>query len=215
LSNRKLVAWCALVGVLAALGYAQRFGSGKPPRNALFHYDIAIGELITYLVIFALFLWIARGLSWNELGLRRPKSWPRAIWLGVGIFIVVFIAESALEPLLHPSREQGLEPTRWEPSHAGAFAISAFAVVALGPIVEELLFRGLGFRLLERWGGTAAVVGTAVAFAFWHGLVQAWPALFIFGLGIAVLRLRTGSILPGYAFHAFFNAAALALAFAR
>jgi len=131
------------------------------------------------------------------------------------IFVIVFIAESALEPVLHPSREQGLEPTRWEPNHAGAFAISAFAVVALGPLVEELLFRGLGFGLLGRWGSATAVIGTAAAFAFWHGLVEAWPALFIFGLGIAILRLRTGSILPGYAFHAFFNGAALALAFAR
>jgi membrane protease YdiL (CAAX protease family) len=213
--NRKLVAWCALVGVLAALGYAQRFSSGKPPRNALYHYDIAISEVFTYLIIFGVFLWIARGISWNELGLRKPKSWWRALGLGLGIFIVVFIAENALDPLLHPSREQGLEPTRWEPSHAGAFAISVFAVVVLGPIVEELLFRGLGFRLLERWGAVTAVLGTAVAFAFWHGLVQAWPALFIFGVGIAILRLRTGSILPGYAFHAFFNAAALALVFTR
>lgn len=213
--NRKLVAWCALVGALAALGYAQRFSSGKPPRNALYHYDIAISEVFTYLIIFGLFLWIARGISWNELGVRKPKSWPRAIGLGVGIFVVVFIAETALEPLLHPSREQGLEPTRWEPSHAVPFAISAFAVIVLGPIVEELLFRGLGFRLLERWGAVTAVLGTAVAFAFWHGLVQAWPALFIFGVGTAILRLRTWSILPGYAFHAFFNAAALALVFAR
>ena len=215
MTNRKLVAWCALVGALAAIGYAQRFSAGKPPRNALYHYDIAIGEVITYLIIFGFFFWIARGLSWNQLGVRKPRSWPRAFGLGVAIFICVFIAESALEPVLHPSREQGLEPTRWEPSHAGAFAISAFAVVVMGPIVEELLFRGLGFALLQRWGAIAAVLGTAVAFAFWHGLVQAWPALFIFGLGIAILRLRTGSILPGYAFHAFFNAAALALAFAR
>jgi uncharacterized protein len=212
-TNRKLVAWCALVGTLSAIGYAQRFGSGKPPRNALFHYDIAIGEVITYLIIFALFLWIARGLSWNELGVRRPKSWWRALGLGVLIFAIVFIAESALEPLLHPSREQGLEPTRWEPSHAGAFAISAFAVVALGPFVEELLFRGLGFGLLQRYGNVSAVLGTAVAFAFWHGLVEAWPALFIFGVGIAILRLRTESILPGYIFHALFNGLALAVAF--
>jgi membrane protease YdiL (CAAX protease family) len=215
LSGRKLVAWCALVGTLAALGYAQRFGSGRPPRNALFHYDIAIGELITYLVILAFTLWIARGLSRGDLAIRRPRSWPRAIGLGVLIFVIVFIAESALEPVLHPSREQGLEPTGWEPSRALAFAISAFAVVVLGPLVEELLFRGLGFGLLRRYGAITAVVGTAAAFAFWHGLVQAWPALFIFGLGIAVLRLRTNSILPGYAFHAFFNAAALVLAFAR
>ena len=150
MTNRKLVAWCALVGALAAIGYAQRFSAGKPPRNALYHWDIAIGEVITYLIIFGFFYWIARGLSWDQLGLRKPKSWPRALGLGVAIFICVFIAESALEPVLHPSREQGLEPTRWEPSHAGAFAVSAFAVVVLGPIVEELLFRGLVVECLSQ-----------------------------------------------------------------
>jgi membrane protease YdiL (CAAX protease family) len=214
-TNRKLPGWIALVGTLAALNYAQRFSGGKPPRNALYHYDLAISELVVYGIIFAVFLWIARGLSWDELGVRRPRSWPRAVGLAVGIFVLVFAAESLLEPLLHPSREQGLEPTRWEPSRAGAFAIFAFSVVLLGPMVEELVFRGLGFGLLRRYGNVSAVLGTAVAFAFWHGLVEAWPALFIFGVGIAILRLRTESILPGFVFHAFFNAAALALAFAR
>jgi hypothetical protein len=129
--------------------------------------------------------------------------------------VLVFAAESVLEPLLHPSREQGLEPSRWEPSHAGAFALSALVVVGFGPLVEELLFRGLGFGLMLPYGAFVAVLGTAVAFAFWHGLVEAWPALFIFGVGIAILRLRTRSIFPGYLFHAFFNALALALAFAK
>jgi membrane protease YdiL (CAAX protease family) len=214
-TNRKLVGWTALVGTLAALNYAQRFGGERPERNALYHYDVAIGELVVYAIIFGVFLWIARGLSWEQLGIRRPPSWPRAVGLAVAIFVLVFVAESLLEPLLHPSREQGLQPTQWEPSRAGAFAISAFAVVLLGPMVEELVFRGLGFGLLRRYGNAWAVLGTAVAFAFWHGLLEAWPALFLFGVGIAILRLRTESILPGFVFHAFFNAAALALAFAR
>jgi membrane protease YdiL (CAAX protease family) len=209
----KLVAWVALVGTLAALNYAERFAGGKPPRNAVYKYDLAISELVVYLIIFGVLLWIARGLTWEQLGIRKPRSWPRALGLAAVIFVLVFAAESALEPVLHPSREQGLEPTRWEPSRAGAFALFAFSVVLLGPLVEELLFRGLGFGLLRRYGAVSAVVGTALAFAFWHGLVEAWPALFIFGLGIAVLRLRTGSILPGFVFHALFNGAALALAF--
>ena len=212
MARGKLVAWVALVGTLAALNYAERFAGGKPPRNAVFKYDLAISELVVYLIIFGVLLWIARGLTWEQLGLRKPRSWPRALGLAALIFVLVFAAESALEPVLHPSREQGLEPTRWEPSRAGAFALFAFSVVLLGPLVEELLFRGLGFGLLRRYGAVSAVVGTALAFAFWHGLVEAWPALFIFGLGIAVLRLRTGSILPGFVFHAFFNGAALTLA---
>jgi membrane protease YdiL (CAAX protease family) len=214
-TGRKLVAWAALVGGVAALNYVGRFSGGKTPRNAVYRYDLAVSEVVVYLIIFGLFLWIARGLTWDQLGIRRPRpSWPRAIGLGAGIFVAVFIAESLLEPLLHPSREQGLAPTRWEPSRAGAFALFAFSVVLLGPLVEELLFRGLGFGLLSRYGTARAVVGTATAFAFWHGLVDAWPPLFIFGLGIAILRLRTRSILPGLLFHAFFNGAVLALALA-
>jgi membrane protease YdiL (CAAX protease family) len=213
-TTRKLVAWAALVGGVAALNYTEHFAGGKTPRNALYRYDLAISELVVYLILFGLFLWIARGLTWDQLGIRRPPSWPRALGLGLGLFVAVFIAESVLEPLLHPSREQGLAPTRWEPSRAGAFALFAFSVVLVGPLVEELLFRGLGFGLLSRYGAASAVVGTAAAFAFWHGLVDAWPPLFIFGLGIAILRLRTRSILPGLLFHAFFNGAVLALALA-
>lgn len=212
---RKLVAWCLLVGTISALNYTERFSGQKPPRNALYRYDLAVGSFVLYAVVLGFTLLIARGLTWDQLAVRRPKSWPRAAGLGLLIFVCVFAAESLMEPLLHPSREQGLEPSRWEPTHAGAFAVSALVVVAFGPFVEELLFRGLGFGLLERFGSASAVLGTAVAFAFWHGLVEAWPALFIFGVGIAILRLRTGSIFPGYAFHALFNAAALGLAFAR
>jgi membrane protease YdiL (CAAX protease family) len=214
-STGKLVAWCSLVGTIAALNYAERFAGGKPPRDALYRYDLAAGSFVLYAVVFGIFLLIARGLSYEQLGIRRPVSWPRALGLGAGIFVLVFAAESVLEPLLHPSREQGLEPSRWEPSHAGAFALSALVVVGFGPLVEELLFRGLGFGLMLPYGAFVAVLGTAVAFAFWHGLVEAWPALFIFGVGIAILRLRTRSIFPGYLFHAFFNALALALAFAK
>ena len=43
MTNRKLVGWIALVWTLATLNYAQRLSGGKPPRNALYHYDVAIG----------------------------------------------------------------------------------------------------------------------------------------------------------------------------
>jgi membrane protease YdiL (CAAX protease family) len=59
------------------------------------------------------------------------------------------------------------------------------------------------------------LAGTSVAFAAAHGLVAGFPALFVFGLAVAYLRLRTGSLYPGMLLHASFNALALATAFAR
>jgi membrane protease YdiL (CAAX protease family) len=158
---------------------------------------------------------IARGVDRRLLGVRAPRSWSRALGLALGLLVVILIVERALESVLHASREQGLEPTHWEPSRAVPFAVNAAVLVLAAPFVEELTYRGLGFAVLRPYGAVVAVLGTAVAFAAAHGLVEGFPALFVFGVAIAVLRLRTESIFPGMFFHAFFNGAALALAFVR
>ena len=85
----------------------------------------------------------------RELGLRRPESWPRALGLALAVLIALLIAEAFLEALLHATREQGLEPPRWEPDRAVPFALNAAVVVLVAPVVEELTFRGLGFSLLS------------------------------------------------------------------
>jgi len=211
----KLIGWLSLVGVLAALNYASRFTGGKPPADSLYRYDTAINGIVFYAITFAIVLAIARGLSRAELAVRAPDSWPRALGLTLVVLVGLLIAESLLESLLHGAREQGLEPAHWDPSKAPQFALNAAVVVLAAPIVEEFTFRGLGFRLLAPFGTVVAVLGTAVAFAADHGLVEGFPALFLFGIGVALVRLRTGSIYPGMMLHACFNAFALAVAVAR
>lgn len=212
--SRKLVAWLALVAALAAIAYSNR-AFGETPRNALYHYDLVVGALISDAILLGIVLWIARGLDRRTLGVRAPVSWPRALGLILVVLIGLVIAEQALETVLHAAREQGLEPTRWQPDKALPFALNAALVVIAAPFVEELTFRGLGFALLLPYGSVVAVVGTAVAFAAGHGLLIGFPALFIFGVAIAFLRLRTQSIFPGMLVHACFNGAALAAAFIR
>jgi membrane protease YdiL (CAAX protease family) len=213
--SRKLAGWLALVGTLAALNYGSRLTEGKPPRDALYQYSVAVGGLILYAIVLGVVLWIARGLSREQLGVRAPVSWVNAFWLAVGLIVLVFILEAALEPLLHATREQGLEPPHWNPHKEAPFALNAVVVVLVAPLVEELTFRGLGFAVLSPHGVFVAVVGTAIAFAAAHGLVAGFPALLIFGLAIGVLRWRTKSVVPGMLFHATFNGLALILAFVR
>ncbi len=212
--NRKLVAWLALVTALAAIAYANR-AFAEVPRNALYHYDYVVGGLFSDLILLALVLWIARGLDRRTLGVRAPVSWLRALGLVLVVLIGLVISEQALETVLHAAREQGLEPSHWQPDRATPFALSAALVVLAAPFVEELTFRGLGFALLLPYGSFVAVVGTAVAFAAGHGLVIGFPALFVFGVAVAILRLQTQSIFPGMLVHACFNGAALAYAFIR
>lgn len=210
----KLAGWFVLVGVISAISYAGRFAGGKPPKNALYDYSTAVSELILFAIILAFVFFIARGLPKREVfALRQPRSWAQAVGLWFGVLVVVAITNAVFNPLLHGGREQGLTPTGWEPKHAGAFALNLVAFALIGPIAEELTFRGLGFYLLEGFvGQTATILVLGIMFGLWHGLIEALPVLVVFGLCLAYLRARTDSIYPGMILHAFFNAAALAIA---
>jgi uncharacterized protein len=206
--NRKLAGWTALVGTVSLLGYLQRFLAGKPPKNVVYDYGTAASELVLFAVILAIVLWIARGLPKREtFALRRPRSWGSAVGVAFGVFITILVVSYALNPLLHAGREQGLTPSKWESAHAGAFAANLVALAVVGPIVEELTFRGLGFGLLSKYGVRVALVGTAVLFGLVHGFLVALPLFVIVGLALGWLRMRSGSVYPGMVMHGLFNAA--------
>lgn len=209
----KLAGWFVLVGVISAISYAGRFAGGKPPKNALYDYSTAVSELILFAIILGFVFLIARGLPKRDaFALRQPRSWGEAVGLWFAVLFVVGITNAIFNPLLHGGREQGLTPSGWEPKHAAAFALNLVAFALIGPIAEELTFRGLGFYLLQRYGQTAAIVVIGITFGLWHGLIEALPVLVVFGLCLAYLRARTDSIYPGMILHAFFNGAALAIA---
>lgn len=210
--SRKLVAWSMLVGLLSLLAWIGN-ATQPAPKDLAYKFSTAAGEVILFGVVLAIIVLISRGLPAREaFALRPPYSWRRAAGIGGGVLILIFLTNALLDPLLHPAREQGLAPTRWEPAHAAAFAANAFALAIVGPVVEELTFRGLGFSLLRRYGDRFAIVVVGITFAVWHGLPAALPVLFVFGVALAYVRSRTGSIYPCIVLHAFFNAAALAIA---
>jgi membrane protease YdiL (CAAX protease family) len=199
------------VGVLASINYADRFVSGKPPKDVLYQWSTAIGAAVLFGVILGIALTLAQG-NFDLLAVRRPASWPRAALQMLGVLIAIYVISAIASPFLHPGREQGLTPDRWDSSRAAPFFANALVVCVLAPITEELTFRGLGFSLLRPFGAAAAVLLTALAFGLAHGLVDALPVLFAFGVGLAYIRLRQDSVVPGMVLHGLFNAIALAIA---
>jgi uncharacterized protein len=208
----RLVAWLALVGAQVLLNYSIRASSGTPDRNAVYHYSTSVGAVVFYGVVLAILLAISREEAVKLLALRRPRSWGNAAVTAALVIVGVIVLEAALNPLLHPDREQGLTPTHWEASHAGAFAASFVALAVVGPFVEEATFRGLGYSLLEPYGRLFAVLAIGVLFGLAHGLVEALPILVALGAGLAYLRARTDSLYPCFIVHGVFNAIALTLA---
>ncbi len=208
----RLGGWLALVGLLVLAGYGSRLAEGKPPEDALYRYDLALNSILVYGILLACVYALGAGLRRRELfALRRPESWGHALGLALGAYIAIFAGAGLLIRLLGAGDEQGLTPKSWDSSRAGAFAVSFLAIAVVGPIVEELTYRGAGLSLFLRFGSPTAVAATALAFGLGHGLVLALPALVWFGIVAALLRLRTDSVLPSILVHCAFNATSLIL----
>jgi membrane protease YdiL (CAAX protease family) len=212
-SRARLVCWIALVAAVSTLEYSARFSSAptKNTRDDVYSYSAFGNGLIFYGLVFGVVLAIAFDRT-DLFALRRPAR--RAAQLALGLLIATYLWELAVValPIRDPGKEQGLTPTHWEPSHAGAFAANVVLLTVVAPLIEEMTFRGVGQSLLRFTGRWPSILLVGVAFGLWHGLVQALLILIPFGVGLAYLRDRTRSVIPGMVVHALFNGAALAVA---
>ncbi len=210
--SNALVGWLAFIAIFSALNYTARFSGPSPPKDVAYRWESSIGALIQFGVVLAIVLLIARGRNKREFfALRQPASWGLAAAISLVVVVAIVLIAQALAPFADPEGEQGLIPTYWDSGRIAQFAAFAFAVTVVGPVVEELMFRGAGFSLLEPFGQWAAVIGSGVAFGLVHGLLEGLPIITAFGLGLAYLRSRTRSLYPCVLLHATFNAAGLAL----
>jgi hypothetical protein len=212
-SRTRLVCWIGLIAAVSTLEYSARF-SGSTPKNThneVYSYSAFANGLIFYGLIFGVVLAIAFDRT-DLFALRRPAR--RAAALAVGVLVATYLWELVVValPIRNPGKEQGLTPTHWEPSHAGAFAANVILFTVVAPVVEELTFRGVGQSLLRFTGRWPSILLVGIAFGLWHGLVEALLILIPFGVGLAYLRDRTRSVVPGMVVHALFNGVALAVA---
>lgn len=209
MSRVRLFFWLVLVGGIGAVNYAA-YGKTSGHSDDIYKWSTFAAEVVFYGIVFGITLLIALD-RWDLFALRLPNGFRRVAGLAFGVIVAIFALEYlvVLLPLEDPGKEQGLAPTHWEPSHAGAFAANVAVFCLLAPFVEELLFRGVGFSLLRPLGTAPAVLLVGVAFGVWHGLLIALLILIPFGSLLAYLRERTESVVPGMVVHGLFNAAAI------
>jgi len=207
----RLIGWLTVVAGLSAAAYWQRAEEGKPPSDLLYRYDTAIDSAVGYVLIGGVAMLIVFG-RYDLLALRRPRSLGRSIGIAVGVLVGVLVVGGILDHFLNVGEEQGYTPKSWEPSKAGQYAANFVVIALVAPFVEELLFRGLGYSLLEQLGRWPAIGFVGIAFAAVHGLVAGFVVLALFGAALAWVRARTDSVVPGMLVHGAFNAIALILA---
>jgi len=142
-------------------------------------------------------------------------SWPKNAWglLLLGAFI--FLVLGMLENLLPMPKDTPFDKLFARPRDAYLIAIIA---VSLGPLVEELFFRGFLYPVLaRRWGIAWAVFLTALPFALMHmpQYGYAWGALaviFIVGVVCCTVRAGTKSVGASFLVHVGYNGVQMIIA---
>lgn len=211
-SPARSTAWLALALAMAAIGYsANALADREPDADVLFRWSTAIQSVVMYALILGIAVAIAQPVDRSVHGVRRPDSWSaaaRLVAVGFGLILAVSFALTAAG--LDAGDEQGLVPDGWEAGKAAPFAANFLVIAVVAPIVEETVFRGVGFAIVRQYAGSAAAIAiTALLFGLAHGLLVALPVLVVFGIVLATVRSRTGSVYPPMVLHGVFNGIAL------
>lgn len=142
---------------------------------------------------------------------RAPLAWAAfmLLWAPITMFAYPWLLDRLavdFEPQPHLAYFAGAD--------AGGLRFVAVlaVVVAVGPLAEELAFRGWLRDVAHAWfGERAALLIVAALFGMMHGMVFALPVALL-GLLFGWLRERYASLAPSFAAHVLHNAVTVAVA---
>jgi len=140
---------------------------------------------------------------WWGLPLGVILKWP-------GVPAIAWLVGKALgRPEVEASSRQVIEQSI-EP--LGVAALLLFVGIC-APIFEEVFFRGLTLRMMERRvGSTNAVLLTALVFAMFHFDPVNFAGFFVFGVAAGVLAIRQGRVGPAVWAHIGFGLTTVVIA---
>lgn len=156
-----------------------------------------------------------RGWSWDDLGLGRPPGalGPLTWQVPLAWLVVMMLTALVGSQLMEPGESNVVAPAGAALA-LGPVAVAGLlaAVVVVGPLVEEIIFRRVLLGWLEtRVGTVLAIVLQAALFAVLHVVPQAMVLTFFLGLATAILARLHRSLWPAVVLHGAHNAVATVL----
>jgi membrane protease YdiL (CAAX protease family) len=156
-----------------------------------------------------IFKWIVEAVV-NTFALRTPKSSDLA-FSALSVIVIGFLATQLINLLIRAfprNTPEGLDTINKilsDPS--GALFVSVIvAVCIIAPIVEEIIFRGILWRVSEKLiSSNFAWAATSILFALAHLDLIHIIAVFPLGVLFGYLRKRTNSIVAPMLAHALHN----------
>lgn len=177
--------------------------------------------------------WIALGTVANELAvllivvlctlffrtpIQRvcPLRWPSLATLAGALLVVFGLGPFAELAGLFVQRVLERDVTMADVVLAAArgpsgpeFALVLVCLALLPALIEELMFRGFITSAFSRRSAIAAVLFPSILFGLFHFEPTQVAGTMVLGIGFGLVRVMTGSLLPGIAAHFTYNAAVL------
>ena len=130
--------------------------------------------------------------------------------IGIGVIgqfisiLLLFILELIHFPLYLPELT-----VDWS-QPAGSVLLLLY-ICLIGPMLEELIFRGVILKLLQKHGVSFAVIFSAILFAIFHQNVAQIFLPLVLGIMLALITIRSGSIVPAILAHIVNNTLSMVL----
>lgn len=214
----KSVIYVLFTGIILSLvlGLAQGFIFGNDETYSNFFLLLHTVLLDLFILFFVCFL-VERnwGVDLKALGLRFIR-FGKDVWLGMTGYVAVLplvicallilVGVAALfsyEPPPHPLVEVFVEE---DYRHPGLIYFSIFLACTIGPIIEEIFFRGFCYPAFKKkWGTKWGMVLSAAFFAGIHNSLFAFFPIFVLGLAFAYVYEKRGSLVPSIVMHILHN----------
>jgi uncharacterized protein len=139
--------------------------------------------------------WLLAGTSIGLLG------WAANVGISFAYVWLTGDASNPQEPLVNAAQESTLQ-----------FTLMLMLGALVVPLAEELLFRGILYTWLRRWGVAVAVGVSAIVFGLFHGVSVVLPAAILLGVLTALIYEKSGSLWPAVMVHVANNAIVFAIA---
>lgn len=182
-----------------------------------FPAPLALAVLLEAFFLGAVYFYagVKRAATIQQIGFLPPEgNRPYLLALGAWMVgIVILITWGLITEIIGIDLFKIPAPASELVDYSGIQLMFSIIVIGLfGPFCEEIFFRGFALPVFARryglWGG---ILISAALFSAFHFSIGALVPIFIFGIVLAWLYVRTGSIYPSMVAHAVQNIVATLL----
>ena len=155
--------------------------------NSDFSLSLGLISCIS-IIVCASWFFLLRGKRFVTTDITKKNESPTAFMIialivlmfGVQFFMVLF--NLALQPILEMLNVSMTETMESATTNLFMDPFGILYIVLVGPVMEELVFRGAVMRKLERYGANFAIVTSAILFGLYHIIL--YQAIFAFLIGL-------------------------------